>query len=165
MALYIRAAVPGDAEAVARLHGEFAAYLRELGDTTDIRFDAAAFRRDGFAPDAAFAALVAETDSEIAGYLFYHFAYDSDRAMRRLYVVDLYVAPRFRRRGAGAALMAAAADACRRGGAEEMFWAVYNANRSAFAFYEGLGASYTTDLTFMSMPVSRQLRQTPSQSE
>lgn len=90
----IRAAAFEDAERIGKMAGEFADYLRSLGDDTDFKFDAAAYRRDGFGPNAAFAGLVAELDGALAGYLLYHFGYDVDRASRIMHVVDLWVAPK-----------------------------------------------------------------------
>jgi len=148
-ALRIRTITAADAEAVVRLWSDFAQYLRELGDTDEQNFGVEAYLRDGFGPDPVFTGIIAERDGDAIGYLLYHFGYDSDRAMRFLYVVDLWVDPAARRGGVGRALMAEAAARCRAKGGGELSWAVFTPNRLAAAFYERLGARFYDDLQFM----------------
>jgi GNAT superfamily N-acetyltransferase len=154
MPVTIRPATPADAEAIGQLMAQSAAYLRALGDTTDFRFTAEIYRRDGFGPNPAFSALVAELDNEIVGHLFYHFGYDTDRAMRLLYVIDLMVREDRRGQTIGKALMLRAAEICRETGGSEMVWAVYKPNQQAAKFYERLGAKYIEDLHFMHWDVT-----------
>lgn len=149
MALTIRPATRADAEAVGQLMAQSADYLRALGDTTDFRFTAETYLRDGFGPNPAFAGLVAEVDGKVVGHLLYHFGYDTDRALRLLYVIDLMVQESIRGQGVGKALMLRAADLCREAGGSELVWAVYKPNRLAAEFYERLGAKYIEDLNFM----------------
>jgi len=145
----IREARREDAAAVGALAGEFASYLRSLGDLTDFQFSARAYLRDGFGDEPVFKGLVAEIDGEIAGYLLYHFGYDTDLAARILHVIDLYVRPDSRRQGVGRALMKRAGEVCLSAGGRALFWAVYSPNRPAFQFYERLGARYSEDMRFM----------------
>ena len=149
----IRTARVDDADAIGELAKEFQVYLCGLGDRTQFEFTAATYRRDGFGPCAAFAGLVAELDGEVVGYLLYHFGYDTDRAMRLMFVIDLYVQETKRRRGIGEALMRVAARICRDAGGRELIWSVFVPNKLAFQFYERLGAQYTQELTFMYWPV------------
>src|SRR5262245_57613125 len=151
MTLNIRAATADDAEAVGRLARQFADYLRSLGDTTDFKLNAETYLSDGFVTNPASSGLVAEQDGDIAGYLLYHFGYDTDSAARILHVVDLYVVENERRRGIGKALMSAAAKLSRDAGCMELFWSVYVHNKAAATFYECLGARYTRDLVFMAI--------------
>lgn len=147
--MHVREATPADAVAVVALHREFAAYLRDLGDTTDFRFDEKAFRRDGFGPGRAFVTLVVELGDMIAGYLMYHPGYDVDRAERIVHVVDLYVAPEMRRRGVGRALIASVSAVGREIGAVELQWSVFEPNSLAFDFYKALGADQVRGLRYM----------------
>jgi len=149
----IREATRDDACEVGALAEEFANYLRSLGDTTNFQFNARAFLRDGFGDEPAFKGLVAEANGEIVGYLLYHFGYDTDLAVRIAHVVDLYVRPDWRRQGVGQALMERAREICAKAGGRRLFWSVYSSNRSAFKFYERLGARYTEDLKFMYLPL------------
>ena len=97
------------------------------------------FRRDGFGPDAAFRAMVAELDGEpdgeLAGYALYYGGFDSDRAARGVYLADLFVIADLRRRGIGRALITAVARQCRNEGGRWMFWSVLKRNRGARRFY------------------------------
>jgi ribosomal protein S18 acetylase RimI-like enzyme len=154
MSVQIRPATPADADTIARMWRDFAAYLRTLGDTDEQNFGAEVFLRDGFGPDPAFAGLVAEQAGEAAGYLLYYFGYDVDRAARVMFIADLWVDPGARRAGVGRALMQAAAARARDRGAVELIWAVFAPNRLAAAFYESLGAAFFRDLQFMHLPAS-----------
>lgn len=153
-AIAVRAAAPADAARIGELHDQFRAYLRSLGDVTDFRFDAKVYLRDGFGPNAAFGGLVAECDGVVAGYLLHHPAYDVDRALRQLFVADLFVDERLRGRGVGRALMAGAGDVCRRLGGGELVWTVFAPNRLAHDFYAGLGAEPLPDLQLMRLSLS-----------
>src|SRR5215468_1556590 len=145
----IRTITAADAEAVVRLWSDFAQYLRELGDTDEQNFGVEAYLLDGFGPDPAFTGIIAERDGTAVGYLLYHFGYDSDQAMRVMYVVDLWVDPAARRGGIGRALMREAAARCRARGGRALIWSVFAPNKLAIAFYQGLGAEFYTDLPFM----------------
>jgi GNAT superfamily N-acetyltransferase len=152
-AIAVRAAGPADAARIAELHDRFKDYLRSLGDDTDFKFDARVYLRDGFGEHPAFGGLVAECDGVVAGYLLHHPAYDVDRAMRQLFVADLFVEERFRGRGVGRALMDGAAEVCSRMGGGEVLWTVFAPNRLAHDFYRGLGAEYLADLQLMRLAV------------
>ena len=147
--MMIRPATPADAEAIGQLMDQSAAYLRALGDTTDFRFTAETFLRDGFGPNPAFTSIVAVVEEEVVGHLFYHFGYDTDWAIRLLYVIDLMVREDKRGQGIGKTLMLKAAEICREAGGSELVWAVYKPNKLAAEFYERLGAKYIQDLHFM----------------
>jgi diamine N-acetyltransferase len=155
VALIIRPALASDAQSIGNLAGQFASYLRELGDSTDFKLTAHAYLRDGFGSNPAFAGLVAEDQGEVIGYLLYHFGYDSDRAARNMHVVDLYVDAAVRNQGVGKALMKTAAGIARERCAEEMIWSVYQSNTIAATFYEKLGAQRITDVFFMKLTADR----------
>jgi GNAT superfamily N-acetyltransferase len=150
----IRSATEDDAAEVGALAEQFADYLRGLGDQADFRFNADAYVRDGFRASPAFAGIVAEGEGTILGYLLYHDGYDTDRAIRVLHVVDLYVRDDARRRGIGRALMDQAASICRERGGDQLLWSVFEPNRSAVEFYEHIGATYVQGgLRFMALAV------------
>lgn len=151
--LIIRSATIDDAFSVAQLYTQSAAHLRALGDTTDFQFNAQVYLRDGFGANPAFAGIVALLDQQMAGYLLYTFGYDTDRALRYLYVLDLLVDENRRGHGIGRALMEHAAEICREQGGAELFWAVYAKNKAALAFYQRLGAEELPDLCFMTLKV------------
>lgn len=98
-------------------------------------------RADGFGPQAAFTALVAELDGVVVGYVFFGPGYNTDVAARSMWLHDLFVTPAARGRGVGYALMAAvAAETVRIGGAS-LEWGVHMANAAALEFYRRLGAA------------------------
>jgi len=151
----IRDATPADATNIGALIREFQSYLRSLGDPSDFAFDAESYLRDGFGPDPAFSGFVAELDGNVAGYLLYHYGYDTDRGQRLTYVIDLYVRESVWGHGVGRAVMQAAARACTEAGGMALVWTVYKKNTIALEFYERLGAQRLTDLDLMVLPVSK----------
>jgi GNAT superfamily N-acetyltransferase len=153
MRFSIRQAVREDAESVEALETEFSSDLRSIGIAAESSFNAESYLRDGFGPKAAFAGLVADTGTELVGYLLYHLGYESEDAARILVVMDLYVRRDSRRHGVGRALMGEAVEVCRRLGGSQVCWSVYESNAPAFKFYEGLGASYIKDEIFMNLDV------------
>jgi ribosomal protein S18 acetylase RimI-like enzyme len=153
MEYIIRPATRKDAESIGRLAGEFADYLRSIGDAAKQKFDAEVYLRDGFGFRSAFEGIVAEQNDEIIGCLLYHFGYDVDYATRILHVIDLYVGENRRGSGIGRALMRQACDIGRVHGATQLFWAVYEPNKAAIRFYERLGARFTQNMLFMRLDV------------
>jgi ribosomal protein S18 acetylase RimI-like enzyme len=153
VSLFIRPITVDDAESVERMYAQSAAHLRSLGDQTDFRFNAAAFRRDGFGDRPAFSGVIAVLDEKPVGYLLYTLGYDTDGAMRFLFVIDLAVDEQMRGRGIGRALMDRAAAICRDAGGGLLFWAVYAKNQLALEFYRRLGAQPVTDGRFMTLAV------------
>jgi ribosomal protein S18 acetylase RimI-like enzyme len=147
--LRIRDITPEDAEPLARMWADFGRYLRALGDTDEQNFGVDAILRDGFGPDPAFSGIIAEREGTPCGYLLYHFGYDVDRAMRLMFVIDLWVDTAARRHGIGRALMREAAARCRARGGRELLWAVFAPNRLAIDFYQRLGAEFLKSLKFM----------------
>jgi len=132
----IRPATPADGERVAAM---CIALGEDEGADAVSRFTAAAFRRDGFGPDPAFACLIAEIAGAPVGYALHCRDYDTDRLCRSVYLADLYVEKAARRLGVGRALMAATARAGRARGASMMMWGVLRTNQPARRFYASIG--------------------------
>lgn len=151
--LHIRPITVDDAGSVERLYAQSAAHLRSLGDQTDFRFNADVYRRDGFGDRPAFSGVIAELDEKPVGHLLYTLGYDTDGAMRFLFVIDLAVDEQVRRRGIGRALMERAAAICREADGGLLFWAVYAKNGLALEFYRRLGAEPVTGGLFMTLRV------------
>ena len=151
--MIIRTATESDAQAIAALAAELQACLRGLGDRTNFAFGAAELLRDGFGDRPAFAGVVAELDGHVVGYALYHDGYETDRGRRLVHLIDLYVQEGARRRGVGRTLMGRVAELGRERGAEIMLWSVYKPNALASAFYERLGAKYTSDLIWMALDI------------
>ena len=153
MRFSIRQAVREDAKSIAGLEREFSSDLRSIGITAESSFNAEAYLRDGFGPNPAFSGLVADTGTELLGYLLYHWGYESEDAARILYVIDLYVRRDSRRDGVGRVLMEEAVNVCRELGGSQVCWSVYESNALAFRFYESIGASYIKDERLMNLDV------------
>lgn len=134
--LRIRPARPEDAGIIAELANALNRYEGRLASP----FTAELVRRDGFGPDPAFSALLAEEDGAVVGYAMFHPAYNSDVAARELWLVDLFVVAAVRGRGVGRALLAAVAAEALRRGAATLSWGVRSSNDVARAFYERIGA-------------------------
>ena len=153
MRFSIRQAIREDAKSVDGLAREFSSYLQSIGIPAESSFNTESYLRDGFGPNPAFSGLVADTGTELLGYLLYHLGYEVEDAARILYVIDLYVRRDSRRQGLGRALMEEAVNVCRELGGSQVCWSVYESNALAFRFYEGLGASYINDERLMNLDV------------
>lgn len=149
----IRAAKRSDSEEIGSMASDFADYLRSLGDRTNFQFNAKTFLRDGFGRNRAFDGLVAKADGKIVGYLLYHGGYDIDRAIRTLYLADLYVRPEYRRQGVGRKLIEELKKVSKKIGVKKLVWTVFAPNRTARKFYWHIGARYTRDMLEMKLPL------------
>jgi GNAT superfamily N-acetyltransferase len=83
---------------------------------------------------------VAEVDGEIAAMALWFLNFSTWDGVAGIYVEDLFVRPRFRRRGLARALLAALAGECLDNGYTRLSWAVLNWNSDAIALYDGVGA-------------------------
>lgn len=148
----VRAPADADAAELVRMVDEL--NLHE-GDPVG-HFTEAHARADVIGPDAPVSALVAEGAGGLAGYIFWHFAYETAWAARGGFVSDLYVRPRFRGCGVGRALMEGAARAVAAEGGVFLWLTAYAANAGARRFYariadieeEGVVAYAITDEAF-----------------
>ena len=130
----VRFAQEEDAHAVAGL-----ASSEERADFHyPTNFSAEIMLRDGFGQKPAFQTHLAEMDGEICGYAIHYQGYDVHSASRGVYLADLFVAPDFRRRGVGRALVTEVARHARKEGGDWIFWAVLKRNRAALRFYRTL---------------------------
>lgn len=77
--------------------------------------------------------LVAESESELVGYLFARLAADEAE------ILNVAVYPEHRRRGVAAGLVHTSLDALRRAGARSVYLEVRESNEAARAFYNTLG--------------------------
>jgi ribosomal protein S18 acetylase RimI-like enzyme len=137
--------VQGLLREVANLHLAALAPLSRLSATA-LERDEALFAGRSFAqtiedPEALM--LVADAGGDVVGALLARFgrlpAPPNPEAGRYLHVLSLGVRTEWRRVGAGRALMSAAHALAREAGAAEVELHVWEFNRAALAFYEGLG--------------------------
>jgi len=85
-------------------------------------------------------AFVAEVDGELAGFAICFGAFSTFWALPLMWLEDLFVAERFRGRGAGRALFAAVAALAFERNCARLDWAVLEWNQPSIEFYERLGA-------------------------
>jgi GNAT superfamily N-acetyltransferase len=83
---------------------------------------------------------VAEVDGEIAAMALWFLSFSTWDGVAGIYVEDLFVRTRFRRRGLARALLAALAGECQDNGYTRLSWAVLNWNVNAIALYDEIGA-------------------------
>ena len=131
----IRAATQADASIIVSLLRELADYEKLLGTFT---LNEDAVRRDMFG-DACHCDL-AFVDGEPVGVTTWFWTYNSFRAIRGLFVEDLFVRTPFRGRGFGRALLAHLAATALKADAF-MVWQVLDWNAPSIAFYKSLGAA------------------------
>jgi ribosomal protein S18 acetylase RimI-like enzyme len=84
--------------------------------------------------------LVAEIDGRVVGYTSIIGGYNTDIAAAELWMLDLFVLPRWRSRGIGRALVTAVARETVRRGLTCLEWGVRGDNTRAKRFYRRLGA-------------------------
>jgi ribosomal protein S18 acetylase RimI-like enzyme len=131
--------------------------LNRTEATLPSAFTPAIVRRDAFGPRAAFRVIVAELDGRVVGYASFATTYNTDIATRELWMHDLYVMPRARSRGIGAALVARVAGEAVRRGLPRLGWGVRSTNAGAVRFYRRLGAriSHTRSVVLLGRPLAR----------
>jgi len=133
----IRPARPGDVDAIHRLVRELAEYERSLDQ---VRATAADLSAALFCAEPALFAHVAESEGGVAGFALWFVNFSTWTGRHGIYLEDLYVTPRLRRAGVGAALMAELARVCVERGYTRLEWAALDWNEPALAFYRSLGA-------------------------
>ncbi len=104
------------------------------------RFTPAIVRRDAFGRPRRIRVIVAEVDDRVVGYASTIDGYNTDRAAPELFMLDLFVAARWRSRGIGRALVAAVARETVRRRLGSLQWGVRRDNARARRFYRALGA-------------------------
>jgi GNAT superfamily N-acetyltransferase len=133
----IRRAVPEDsADITAMIHG-LAEFERAADQctVTEKQISTALF---GSSPTVH--AHLAEVNGEVAAMALWFLNFSTWDGVAGIFCEDLFVRPRFRRRGLARALMAALAAECLANGYTRLSWAVLNWNSDAIALYDGIGA-------------------------
>jgi GNAT superfamily N-acetyltransferase len=144
----VRQARPGDVPAIHGLICELADYERAR---EQVRATPADLHAALFGPAPAVFAHVAEHEGEVAGFALWFLSYSTWTGRPGIYVEDLFVTPRLRRSGLGAALLAELARICVERGYPRLEWAVLDWNEPAQAFYRSLGAVPRDDWTLNRM--------------
>jgi len=138
----IRRVQPGDeVELIAMIH-ELAAFERapELCTITESQLRAALF---GDAPTVH--GHIVEVDGEAAAGALWFYNFSTWDGVAGIYLEDLYVRPRFRRRGLARALLSTLARECLARGGTRLSWAVLDWNVDAIAVYDAIGGKQQND--------------------
>jgi GNAT superfamily N-acetyltransferase len=133
---HIRLANPGDeAELTAMIH-ELADFERAAEDCTVTETQ---LREALFGQLPTVHAHIAEVDGEVAAGALWFRNFSTWDGVAGIYLEDLYVRPRFRRRGLARAMLSTLARECIAGGYTRLSWAVLNWNVDAIALYDAVG--------------------------
>jgi GNAT superfamily N-acetyltransferase len=135
--LKIRKATLEDIPLILDLIRELAEYERAPQEAVATAED---LRRDGFSSEPRFYVEIAEWRGEAAGFALWYFNYSTWLGRPGLYLEDLFVRPRFRRKGIGKALLTHLAKVAIGKGCGRYQWQVLDWNTPAIEFYESLGA-------------------------
>ncbi|KAJ4288916.1 Peroxygenase 1 [Kalmusia sp. IMI 367209] len=96
---------------------------------------------DSFTPGYARTFLLVAPDGDIAGMALYFYNYSTWTGVPGVYLEDLFVKPKYRKRGYGKALIKACAREVVRIGGQRLEWSCLDWNKPSLEFYESLGAT------------------------
>jgi GNAT superfamily N-acetyltransferase len=142
VSLLIRKAEPADSALIFSLVRELADYEKLSAEVvaTEAALAAALFARE----PRVFCD-IAEWSGEPAGFTTWFLNFSTFRGRHGIFLEDIFVRPKFRKRGIGRVLLERLAARC----IEEDFtlceWAVLDWNEPAIAFYRALGAEIRDD--------------------
>jgi GNAT superfamily N-acetyltransferase len=139
----IRRAAPADTADITAMVHELADFehAADLCTVTESKVAAALF---GNLPTVR--GHVAEVDGEVAAMALWFTNFSTWEGVAGVYLEDLYVRPRFRRRGLGRALLSVLARECLDNGYTRLSWAVLDWNSDAIALYGAIGARAQPEL-------------------
>lgn len=135
--LNIRQATIADVPLILRFIRDLAEYEKEPQSAVATAED---LKRDGFSGNPLFRVLIAEWSGEPAGFALYFFHYSTWRGKPTLFLEDLFVQPRFRKRGIGKALLVYLAKIAMNENCGRFEWQVLDWNAPSIEFYKSLGA-------------------------
>ncbi|HZY60460.1 MAG TPA: GNAT family N-acetyltransferase [Candidatus Binataceae bacterium] len=138
MGLSIRFATVQDAEQVVHFIRELAAYERE---PEAVEVTPGILRAQMESADPPFECLLAELDGAAVGFALFFRNYSTWRGRPGLFLEDLFVPQRHRRKGIGSALLGRLAAISVERGYGRMEWSVLNWNKPAQDFYRKMGAT------------------------
>ncbi|GBG36779.1 GNAT family N-acetyltransferase [Mycobacterium montefiorense] len=140
----IRRATPKDTADITDMIHTLAEFEHAADDctVTEKQISAALFGNSATAY-----AHVAEVDGEIAAMALWFVNFSTWDGVSGIYLEDLFVRNRFRRRGLARGLLAALAAECVDNGYTRLSWAVLNWNTDAIALYDEVGGQPQTQWT------------------
>ncbi len=140
----LRPATPDDVALVLSFVRELAEYENAADQVVATE---ALLHEDLFGPRPVCEAILGEIDGVPQGFALFFHNFSTWVGRRGIYLEDLFVRPKARGMGLGAALLSrVAAIACERGCAR-LDWAVLDWNETAIGFYKKLGARALSEWT------------------
>jgi GNAT superfamily N-acetyltransferase len=138
----LRAARPDDVPTILGFIRLLAAFEREPDavEATAERLHEALF---GATPAAE--ALIVDFDGAPAAFALWYQTFSTWTGRPGLYVEDVFVLPRYRRRGVGRAIFSYLAKLAASRSYGRMEWSVLDWNEPAIAFYQSLGAAWQSE--------------------
>ena len=135
--MQIRPAAPADGPAYIALVRALADFEKLAGPSDEA---AARLLADAFGPRPRYELTVADLDGDVCAYAVTFETYSTFLARPTLFLEDLFVHPRARRRGVATALLEHLRARARERGCGRFEWMVLDWNVDAQRLYEGLGA-------------------------
>ena len=133
----IRQATFEDSALILRFVTELAIYEKAQHEVIATQAD---IENSLFAGDSTANALICSMDNEPVAYAVYFFNYSTWLGKPGLYLEDLYVSPKYRRAGAGMALLKHLAKIALSRNCGRFEWSVLDWNEPAIRFYKSIGA-------------------------
>lgn len=130
--VYIRPAQESDAAAIMEMIHGLALFEKA---PEKVELDVATLQRDGFGPNPAYTAFVAEAEGAIVGFSLSYVRYSTWRG-RVCFVEDLFVKEEWRGRGLGKQLLDVQMDRARMEGMKYSCLQVLDWNEPAIRFYK-----------------------------
>lgn len=125
---------------------EFIRALAEYEKLTHLlQLEAGRLTSELFGPSSRVEALLGYCGDEPAAFAVFFHNFSTFLGRRGLYLEDLFVQPRFRRRGYGRAMLVELARLARERGCGRFEWSVLDWNTPAIDFYRSLGADVLPD--------------------
>ncbi len=144
----IRRAKPEDKEQIIKLIVELADFEKLAPPDEDAR---KRLIKEAFSLNPCFEILVADKKGEILGYAFYFFTFSSFKALKTLYLEDIFITQKYRSSGIGKLFFKELKDIASKNKCGRMEWCVLNWNVNAIKFYNKLGAKPMDEWTWYRM--------------
>jgi GNAT superfamily N-acetyltransferase len=138
----IRGALSADAGLVLKFIRDLAAYERL---SHEVVADEADIARDLFGPSPRVFCELAFSDGEPTGFALWYYTYSTFQGRHGIWLEDLFVDPKQRRKGIGKALLVHIAQRCVRESLGRLEWAVLDWNQPSIDFYKAHGAMLMSD--------------------
>jgi GNAT superfamily N-acetyltransferase len=142
MTVDIRRVRPGDEVELAAMVHELAEFEHAAAECTVTETQ---LRDALFGDRPAVYGHIVEVDGRAAGGALWFYNFSTWDGVAGIYLEDLFVRPRFRRRRLGRELLATLARECVDHGYSRLSWAVLDWNVNAIALYDAVGGTPQTD--------------------